>query len=99
MRCSIYGYVCRLSHSVLSNSVIPRTVVCQTPLSMGFSRQEHWDGLSFPTPENLPNLGIESESPESPTLAGGCFTTESLGKPSIRGEIPANEQTDSLIIV
>ena len=79
--------------------VIPQTVACQAPLSMGFSRQEHWNGLSFPTPENLPNLGIESESPESPTLAGECFTTESPGKPSIRGEIPANEQTDSLIII
>ena len=75
------------------------TVAQEAPLSMGFSRQEYWNGLSFPTPENLPNLGIESESPESPTLAGGCFTTESPGKPSIRGEISANEQTNSLIII
>ena len=66
---------------------------------MGFSRQEHWNGLPFPTPDNLRNLGIEPESPDSPTLAGGCFTTESLGKPSVRGEISANEQTNSLITI
>ena len=43
----------------------PWTVACQAPLSMGFSRQEYWSGLPFPSPEDLPNPGIE---PESPTL-------------------------------
>ena len=32
------------------------TVVCQAPLFMGFSRQEYWSGLPFPSPEDLPNL-------------------------------------------
>jgi len=45
---------------------------------MGFLRQEYWSGLPFPSPEDLPNLGIE---PMSPALAGIFFTTESLGKP------------------
>ena len=43
----------------------PWTVAHQTPLSMGFSRQESWSGLPFPSPGDLPNPGIE---PRSPTL-------------------------------
>ena len=35
------------------------TVACQAPLSMGFSRQEYWSGLPFPSPGDLPNPGIE----------------------------------------
>ena len=38
------------------------TVARQTPLSMGFSRQEYWSGLPFPSPGDLPNPGIEPES-------------------------------------
>ena len=44
----------------------------QAPLSMGFSRQEYWSGLPFPSPGHRPDPGIE---PMSPTLAGGFFTT------------------------
>ena len=43
------------------------TVAYQAPLSMGFSRQEYWSGLPFPTPGDLPELGME---PVSPALAG-----------------------------
>ena len=39
------------------------TVVQQAPLSMGFSRQESWSGLPFPSPGDLPNPGIEYGSP------------------------------------
>ena len=59
----------------------PWTVACQVPLSMGFSRQEYWSSLPFPTPRDLPYLGIEPESLASPPLADGFFTTEPLGKP------------------
>ena len=41
----------------------PWTIACQTPLSTGFSRQEYWSGLSFPSPGNLPDPGIELWSP------------------------------------
>ena len=41
---------------------IPWTIDCQAPLSLGFSRQEHWSGLPFPTPEDLPDPRIEPES-------------------------------------
>ena len=43
----------------------PWTVAHNAPLSMGFSRQEYWSGLPFPSPKDLPNPGIE---PRSPTL-------------------------------
>ena len=51
----------------------PWTVTHQDPLSVGFSRHEYWNELSFPSPGNLPNPGTE---PTSPALAGGFFTTE-----------------------
>ena len=57
------------------------TVGHQTPLSMGFSRQEYWRGLPCPPPGDLPDSGIESESPMSPALAGKYFTISALGKP------------------
>ena len=53
-------------------------VAHQTPLSMEFFRQEYWSGLPFPSPGDVPDLGME---PLSPALAGGFFTTEPLGKP------------------
>ena len=46
------------------------TVACQTPLSMGFSRQEYWSELSFPPPGDLPDPGIKPMSPASPAMAG-----------------------------
>ena len=58
---------------------IPWTVARQTPLSMGFPRQEHWSGLPFPSPEDLPNPGIE---PTTPVLAGRSFITVPPGKPN-----------------
>ena len=58
--------------------VTPWTVAHQTPLSMGFPRQEYWSGLPFPSSGDLPDPGIE---PMSPALAGGFFTTEPSEKP------------------
>ena len=54
----------------------PWTVAHQPPLSMGFPRQEYWSGLSFPSPEDLADLGTKAPSP---ALAGRFFTTELLG--------------------
>ena len=42
--------------------VTPWTVAYQAPPSVGFSRQEYWSGLPFPSPEDLPDLGIEPMS-------------------------------------
>ena len=51
----------------------PESVSCQSPLSMGFPKQEYWGRLPFPTPGDLPDPEIE---PASPSLAVGFFTTE-----------------------
>ena len=47
----------------------------QAPVSMGYSRQEHWSVLPFPTPGDLPSAEIK---PMSPALAGGFFTPDSV---------------------
>ena len=57
----------------------PWTVARQAPLSMGFSRQEYWSALPFPSPADLPDPGIE---PERPALAGGFFTLSHQGSPA-----------------
>ena len=50
------------------------TVTCQAPLSMGFSRQEHWSGLPCPPTGDLPDPKTELESLRSPALAARFFT-------------------------
>ena len=67
--------VCLCSCSALAT---PCTVARQALLSLGFSRQEFWNGLPFPSPEDLLNLGIK---PKSPVLEGRFFTTVPPGKP------------------
>ena len=62
---------------------MPWTVAHQASLSMGFFRQEHWSGLPFPPPGDLPDPGIELASPTSSALASGFFTTEPPGKAHI----------------
>ena len=60
----------------------PRTVARQAPLSMGFSRQEHWNGLPCPPPGHLTNPGIKPASLRSPALAGeGSLPLAPPGKP------------------
>ena len=54
------------------------TVAHQAPPSMGFSSQEHWSGLPFPSPGDLPNPGIE---PRSSTLQADALTSAPPGKP------------------
>ena len=49
--------------SCIWHFVTPWTVACQTPLSMGFPRQEYWKGLPFPSPGDLPDTGIKAASP------------------------------------
>ena len=56
--------------------VTPWTVALQAPLSMGFSRQEYWSGLPFPSPGDLPNPGI---GPGSPTLQADALPSEPPG--------------------
>ena len=64
----------------------PWTAACQAPLSMGFSRQEFWNGLPCPLPGDLPSLGIETRSP---ALQVGSLLSEPPEKPK-------NTRMDSL---
>ena len=57
---------------------IPWTVAYQAPPSMGFSRQEYWNGLPFPSPGDLPDPGIE---PGCATLQANALPSETPGKP------------------
>ena len=56
----------------------PWTVAYQVPPSMGFSRHRYWSGLPFPSPEDLPDPGIE---PRSPILQADALPSEPPGKP------------------
>jgi len=62
------------THATLGSS-------CQALLSMEFSRQKYWSGLPFPSSGDIPESGIE---PESPALAGGFFISVPPGKPIVR---------------
>ena len=53
----------------------PWTATHQAPLPLEFSRQEYWSGVSFPTPEDLPDPGPEPTSLVSPAVAGRFFST------------------------
>ena len=65
----------------------PWTVAYQAPPSMGFSRQEYWSGLPFPSPGDLPDPGVE---PRSPALQADALSSEPPGKPR-RGVISKGE--------
>ena len=58
--------------------VTPWTIAHQAPPSLGFSRQEYWSGLPFPSPGDLPDPGIK---PRSPALQADTLTSEPPGKP------------------
>jgi len=53
--------------------VTPWTIAYQASPSMGFSRQEYWSGLPFPSPGDLPDPGIK---PRSPALEADVLTSE-----------------------
>ena len=61
-----------------STLATPWTVACKSPLSMGFSRQEYWSGLPFPSPGDIPDPGIK---PGSPALQADSLPSEPPGKP------------------
>ena len=74
------GYVKSLSRVRLFAT--PWTVAYQVSPSMGFSRQECWSGLPFPSPGDLPDPGIK---PRSPALQADALLSEPPGKPSSLG--------------
>ena len=60
---------------------IPWTVAPQAPLYVGFSRQDYWNGLPFPSQGNLPDPGMEPVSLKSPASASSSLPLEPPGKP------------------
>ena len=64
-----------------NSSRLPLTVAHQAPLSMGFSRQESWSGLPFPSPGDLPDPGFE---PGSPALQMESLPSDLRGKPAFK---------------
>ena len=67
--------MCARSLSRVQLFATPWTIAHQAPVSMDFSRQEHWNGLPFPSPEDLPHLGIKpwptaSQADSLPELQG-----------------------------
>ena len=66
------------SQLVVSDCATWWTLAHQAPPSMGFSRQEYWSGLPFPSPGDLPDWGIK---PRSPALQADALTSEPPGKP------------------
>ena len=68
------------------------TLARQAPLSMGFFRPEYWSGLPFPSPGDLPNPGIE---PESPALQVDSLSSES---PAVKN-LPAMQKTQEMHVV
>ena len=81
--------VCK-AFSVVSDSVTLWAIAHQASLSMEFPRQEHWSGLPFLSPGDLPDPGIELASLVSPALASVFFTTEPPGKPHQTAEMSNN---------
>ena len=77
---------CMLSRSVVSLLfATPWTLARQTPLSMGFPRQEYWSGLPWLSPGDLPDPGIK---PASPALQLGSLPLSHLGSPLLKHSSP-----------
>ena len=83
-------HVCMLSCVWLFAT--PWIIIHQAPLSMGLSRQEYWNGLPFPPPRDLPDPGIERESP---AVADEFFTTGPPGKPQQAPSVQFSSVTQS----
>ena len=73
----------------------PWTVAYQAPSSMGFSRQEYWSGLPFPSPGHLPDSGIELRSP---ALQADNLNSEPPAFPFFRGSSKLRDQTQVSLI-
>ena len=66
---------------------------------MGFSRQECWNGLPFPSPGDLPNFGIEHASLTSPAVAGSFFTTSSTSRQRLLSRSQGQRSGISFVVI
>ena len=81
-----------VSHSVARLFATPWIAAHQGPVSMRFSRQRYWSGLPFPSPEDLPNPGIE---PGSPALQADSLLIELQGKPLVAIILTVDEENEA----
>ena len=65
---------------------------CQAPLSIGFSRQEYWNGFPCPPPRGLPNPGVEPTSAASPALQAILYLLSHHGIPRVRHDLATKQQ-------
>ena len=90
---------CGLSHfSCVQLFATLWTVAHQAPLSMEFSRQEHWNGLLCPPPGDLPDPGIKPACSTSAALASGFFPNSAPGKPTFYVHDALKEIPDWVLI-
>ena len=71
----------------------PWTVAHQAPPSIGFSRQQYWSGLPFPSPGDLPNPGIE---PGFPALEADALTSEPPGKTLVQKDTHPSDHSSTI---
>ena len=80
----------------------PKAIACQTPLSMGFSRQEYWSGLPCPLPGNLPDPGTEPAIQETRVQSLGHKDPLEEGMAShssiLAWRIPWTEEPDEAVV-
>ena len=79
---SVNAVLCLAAHLCLT-LCRPQNVALQAPLSMGFSGQEYWGGLSCPPPGDHPTPGL----PRSPTVQADSLPSEPPGKPRVLTDI------------
>ena len=77
----VFQVLCVQLLSCVRFFMTPWTVALQAPLSMGFSRREYWSGLPCPPPGDIPNPGIEPESPVAPALQADSLPLYHWGSP------------------
>ena len=75
--------MCAQPFSCVRLFATPWTVAHQTPLSMGFSRQEYWNGLPFPSPGVHSNPGIKPVFPVTPALQADSIPLSHWGSPNM----------------
>ena len=76
-----------------------KTAACQVPLSMGFSRQEYWSGLSCPPPGDIPNPAIEPKSPATLAFQSDSLHAEPLEKTDLQDILELSPKKDILFII
>ena len=89
-------HACVLSHfSCVWQFATLWTIDQQSPLSVGFSKEEYWSGLPCPPPGDLPDPGVKPVCPETPALQVDSLLLSHLGKPKAKSTYPRITRSNS----